>query len=180
VITAAATAADFTTEVTSGLAQEATLATVAGYLDTEIAAIKAVTDALPNAGALTTIQSDLDNIQTRIPAALISGRMDVTLTAIGDDTTALTAFKRAVLSNVVGTCAALSSTTSIITSALTPAGAAADQFKGRILTFDKDTTTAALRGQATDITASTNAATPTFTVTALTTAPASGDTFTVV
>jgi hypothetical protein len=46
-ITAAATAADFTTEVTSGLAQEATLATVAGYLDTEIAAIKAKTDNLP-------------------------------------------------------------------------------------------------------------------------------------
>lgn len=39
VITAAATAADFTTEIQSGLATAAALATVAGYLDTEIAAI---------------------------------------------------------------------------------------------------------------------------------------------
>lgn len=71
------------------------------------------------------------------------------------------------------------STTSIPTSACTPAGAAADQFKGRIITFDANTATTALRGQATDITASSNSATPTFTVTALTTAPASGDTFSI-
>lgn len=76
-----------------------------------------------------------------------------------------------------GTVGSSASTTSIPTSAMTPAGSVADQFKGRVLTFANDTTTAALRGQATDITASTNAATPTFTVTALTTAPASGDTF---
>lgn len=68
-------------------------------------------------------------------------------------------------------------TTSIPTSAMTPAGGVADQFKGRVLTFTNDTTTAALRGQATDITASTNSSTPTFTVTALATAPAAGDTF---
>lgn len=71
------------------------------------------------------------------------------------------------------------SPTSIPTSACTPAGAVADQFKGRIITFDADTTTTALRGQSTDITASSNAATPTFTVTALTTAPAPDDTFSI-
>ena len=38
-LTAAGTAADFTTEIQSGLATAASLATVAGYLDTEIAAI---------------------------------------------------------------------------------------------------------------------------------------------
>lgn len=64
-------------------------------------------------------------------------------------------------------------------SAFSPSGAAADQFKGRIVTFDADTSTAALQGQSTDITASSNAATPTLTVTALTTAPSSGDTFSV-
>lgn len=157
VMTAAAAAADLTTELQSGLATAASLATVAGYLDTEVA-----------------------DIQARLPAALVGGRMDSNISAIGSDTAALTAFKAGVLSNVVGTCAALSTTTSIISSALTPAGAAADQFKGRIIIFDKDTTTTALRGQATDITASTNAATPTFTVTALTTAPVSGDTFVIV
>lgn len=76
-----------------------------------------------------------------------------------------------------GTVTTGSSTTSVTTSAFTPAGAAADQFKGRTIIFDSDTATAALRGQATDITASTNAAAPTFTVSALTTAPSSGDTF---
>lgn len=79
-----------------------------------------------------------------------------------------------------GTVTTGGSTTSIPTSAFSPAGAAADQFKGRIVIFDADTATAALRGQATDITASSNSATPTLTVTALTTAPSSGDSFTVV
>jgi hypothetical protein len=79
-----------------------------------------------------------------------------------------------------GTVAAAASTTSIPTSAFSPSGAVLDQFKGRIIIFDRATTTAALRGQATSITGSSNSATPTFTVTALTTAPASGDTFIVV
>lgn len=179
VITAAATAADFTTEIQAGLATAAALTVIDDFLDTEIAAIKAVTDALPNAGALTTIQADLDNIQTRIPAALVGGRMDADLGAIGASTTALTAFKRAVQGNVIGTVGAASTTTSIVTSAVTPATSVADQLKGRILVFADDTTTAALRGQATDITASSASATPTLTVTALTTAPVSGETFTI-
>lgn len=79
---------------------------------------------------------------------------------------------------VNGVCNTGATTTSIPTSSLSPAASAADQFKGRTLIFAKDTTTAALRGQATDITAST--AGGTLTVTALTTAPASGDTFKIV
>ena len=76
---------------------------------------------------------------------------------------------------VLGTVGAASTTTSIVTSALDPAAAVTDQFKGRIVTFDRGTTTTNLRGQATDITAST--AGGVLTVTALTTAPVSGDTF---
>lgn len=91
-----------------------------------------------------------------------------------------TALERSIRCIAYGTVGAAASTTSIPTSALTPAGAVLDQFKGRVLIFDKDTTTAALRGQASDITGSSNAATPTLTVTALTTAPASGDTFVIV
>lgn len=79
-----------------------------------------------------------------------------------------------------GTVAGSATTTSITTSAMSPATSVSDQVKGRIVVFDHDTTTAALRGQATDITASSASATPTLTVTALTTAPASGDTFTIV
>lgn len=72
------------------------------------------------------------------------------------------------------------STTSVPTSSCTPAGAAADQFKGRVILFDADTTTSALRGQATTISASSNAAAPVFTVSTLTNAPASGDTFSII
>jgi hypothetical protein len=86
-------------------------------------------------------------------------------------------FARAVNTIAKCTVGSGSTTTSVVSSACDPAGSVADQFKGRIMLFDKDTTTAALRGQATDITASSNAAAPTFTVTALTTAPVSGDTF---
>jgi hypothetical protein len=50
-ITAAATAADFTTEIQSGLATAAALSTVDDLLDTEIAAIKAKTDLIPAAPA---------------------------------------------------------------------------------------------------------------------------------
>jgi len=74
-----------------------------------------------------------------------------------------------------GVCTTGGTTTSIPTSSILPAAAVTDQFKGRIVIFDKNTSTANLRGQATDITAST--AGGTLTVTALTTAPASGDTF---
>jgi hypothetical protein len=140
----------------TALASAANLATVAGYIDTEIS-----------------------DIQSRLPAALVSGRMSSDLVSIGGSTTALTAFKSAVQGNVIATVGSASSTTSIVTSSMTPAPSVTDQLKGRILTFKDDTTTAALRGQATDITGSTASGTPTLTVTALTTAPASGDTFTI-
>jgi hypothetical protein len=76
---------------------------------------------------------------------------------------------------VRGVCTTGGTTTSVTTSSLLPAAGVTDQFKGRIIIFDKATATANLRGQASDITAST--AGGTLTVTALTTAPASGDTF---
>lgn len=66
-------------------------------------------------------------------------------------------------------------TTSIPTSSLDPAASATDQFKGRIVVFDRDTTTANLRGQATDITASTSGGV--LTVTALSHSPVNGDKF---
>ncbi len=77
-----------------------------------------------------------------------------------------------------GVCSTGSTTTSIVTSSLVPAAAVADQFKGRIVIFDRNTATANLRGQATDITASTSGGV--LTVTALTSSPASGDTFIIV
>jgi hypothetical protein len=84
-------------------------------------------------------------------------------------------FDRATRCIVSGAVAAGATTTSIPTSGLTPAVTAADQLRGRILLFPDNTTTAALRGQATDVTGS--ATNGTLTVTALTTAPAAGDVF---
>jgi hypothetical protein len=79
-----------------------------------------------------------------------------------------------------GTVSTGSSTTSITTSALTPATTTANQIKDRVVIFDNDTTTAALRGQVAQITASTASATPTLTVSTMVATPASGDRFTVV
>lgn len=267
VMTAAAAAADLTTEIQAGLATASDLATVAGYLDTEILAIKAVTDKLDTtlevasgspgdyefrADALRNAPTGsgggggggLDEAGIRAAVGLASANLDTQLAAIKADTAAAKAVGDKVdtmlevaagsptdyrlsedalrrVAAVVPTAAATadavwdeavsghlgagtfgkalddaddrgartviratvgsgSTTTSIVTSAFAPAGAAADQFKGRIVIFDNDTATAALRGQATDITASSNSATPTLTVTALTTAPSSGDTFSVV
>lgn len=77
--------------------------------------------------------------------------------------------------------AAPAPTTSTFTpSSVFPAASVLNQWRGRIILFDNNTTTAALRGQATDITGSSAAALPLLTFTALTTAPVSGDTFSIV
>lgn len=104
----------------------------------------------------------------------IAGTITVTWSGrqVGPETPRL---DRATKGNVLGTVGAASSTTSIVTSSLDPAAAVTDQFKGRIVTFTNNTTTANLRGQATDITASTSGGA--LTVTALSTAPVSGDLF---
>lgn len=74
VINAAATAADFTTEVTAGLAQEATLTTIAGYLDTEIAAI------LEDTG--TTLPATLATLATQASVNAIDDFLDTEVAAI--------------------------------------------------------------------------------------------------
>lgn len=104
----------------------------------------------------------------------------ITAAKVADDVSTEIRDKVTQRTTLRGTVSTSSTTTSITTSAMSPATSVADQLKGRIVIFDHDTTTAALRGQATDITASSASGTPTLTVTALTNAPASGDTFTIV
>jgi hypothetical protein len=80
-LTAAGTAADFTTEIQAGLATAASLATVAGYLDTEIQAILDDTNELQsdwaNGGRLDLIldarasQTSLDTLDTIVDAILV-------------------------------------------------------------------------------------------------------------
>jgi hypothetical protein len=103
--------------------------------------------------------------------------VEIALRTFDDQSAGLTGFERTTRAITIGTVGTGSSATAIVTSSLTPAASVTDQFKGRIVTFDKDTTTAALRGQATDITGSSSGGV--LTVTALTTAPVSGDTFTI-
>lgn len=93
------------------------------------------------------------------------------------DSEAVARFNRNAQGVTLGTVGTGSSATSIVTSSLNPAATVTDQFKGKILTFTYNTATAALRGQSTDITASSN--TGVLTVTALTTAPASTDSFSI-
>lgn len=104
-----------------------------------------------------------------------NGRINTNLTAIAGNTAGATNLDRSARTIVRGTVDTGATTTSIATSALDPAAAADDQFRGRVVIFDRDTTTTELRGQASDITAS--AADGTLTVSALTDAPVSGDTF---
>lgn len=87
-------------------------------------------------------------------------------------------WKPPIIKGIVGATAP--STTSFTPSAVYPAGTDLNQWVGRILTFDPDTTTAGLRGQSTDITGVSAAALPLLTYTALTTSPVSGDVFSIV
>lgn len=111
--------------------------------------------------------------------ASVTATVTANVSAVSGSALAAARMARAGASMVLGTCAAGGSTTSVVASALAPTSAVNDQFNGRIIIFADDTTTTALRGQATDITDYVHA-TLTFTVTALTTAPSSGDTFTIV
>lgn len=110
-----------------------------------------------------------------------AGTPDINVKQINADATSAANLAKTTLAIGRGTVGGTPSTTSIPTSAFSLASAStpSGQFVGRIITFDALTTTLQLRGQATDITASGTGATPTFTVTALTTAPAVGDLFSV-
>lgn len=176
------TATDVETD-TADIQSRLPAALVSGRIDASVGAMASntLTAAALATDAVAEIQSGLSTLDAagvRTAVGLASANLDTQLDAIAVDAAA--ADVRGERTVCRGTVTTGASTTSIPTSALTPAGAAADQFKGRIIIFDIDTTTAALRGQATDITASSNSSTPTFTVTALTSTPASGDTFTIV
>jgi len=76
---------------------------------------------------------------------------------------------------VTGVVGSGSTTTSIVTSSMSPSAVVDDQFKGLILKFTSDTATTDLRGQGCEITSSSDDGV--LTVSTLTTSPSSGDTF---
>ncbi len=134
-----------------------------------------------HAADVAAVKTDTGAIKTQTDkmAFTVTNQIDANALSLNGDATSAANIAKTTKAIGRATVSGSPSTTSIPTSACTPAGAAADQFKGRIITFDANTTTTALRGQSTDITASSNSATPTFTVSALTTAPSSGDTFSI-
>jgi len=142
-------------------------------------AVAEIQSGLATSAALATVQADTDNIQTRLPAALVGGRMDSNVGSIDSQTSGVASFQRSVASIVRVTVAAGSTATVIQTSSLSPAVVDADQWKGKVLTFDDQTTTAALRGQAATVTA-VDSGTGAITVATgeLTRGPAPGDTAT--
>lgn len=151
-----------------------------------ITAAKVATDAIGAAqvaaDAVTEIQTGLSTLNAagvRTAVGLASANLDTQLSSVQSDVTSIKGHPdRTVIRGTVSATAP--TTTSFTCSALSPAGVAADQFKGRILVFDNATTTTALRGQATDITASSAAGLPLLTFTALTTAPVATDSFSIV
>ena len=148
---------------------------VSGGLDlTAITNLPVTTNLLVAEYRVTAPAASLGSVQEYIHV-----QADVNVKRIHESETAARMLEEGTRGNVYGTVGVASSSTSIVTSALTPAAdaAIANQQVGRILTFREDTTTVALRGQATDITAATASATPVYTVTALTAAPVSGDEF---
>ena len=152
---------------------------VSGSVGSVTGAVGSVTGAVGSVTGLTaaTVHSDLDDIQSRLPAALTAGgNIKADTLAISGSTESADRLERSTLAIVTGTVGSGSTTTSLVASALSPTSGVNDQFNGRIISFSKDTTTAALRGQSTDITDYVHA-TLTFTVTALTTAAVSGDDF---
>ena len=124
-------------------------------------------------GTVTTGALTLGDILGGNAVFTLFGPVDVT--KLNGDANALDRLLRSCDGVALGTVGTGSTTTSIVTSSLVPAAVVTDQFKGKIVTFDLNTTTTALRGQSTDVTGSSSGGV--LTVTQLTTAPVSTDTF---
>lgn len=119
------------------------------------------------------------NVDFHTDAVDANGLLQVDVEDINGSATAAQNVSKANQAIGRGTCTTGGSSTSVPTSAFSPGGSgnASGQFIGRTIIFDASTATQSLQGQASNITASTSGATPTFTIGALTTAPSSGDTF---
>jgi hypothetical protein len=134
------------------------------------------------------VSADISSVKTdtgttipgRLPSSLSpNGNMKADIEELAGNTGGAAGLDRAARSITTGTVGTGSTTTSLVTSVLSPSATVNSQFKGLVVKFDKTTTTAALRGQAAVINDSTSGGVFDLTGSALTTAPVSGDTFTV-
>jgi hypothetical protein len=163
----------------------ADVVTIDDFLDTEMAAqtsnlviIASDTAAIEVdtgttlSAQVTTVASDLVLAQTDLDT-LTAG---VNVTQLNGVAAAAAGLALSADTIVNGTASGIPTTTTMVSDVGITVD---DQLKGRIIIFADNTTTTALRDQATDITACT-ASSNTLTFTALTTAPVSGDTFVIV
>lgn len=119
------------------------------------------------------VQSDTDDIQTRIPTSLVSGRMDADVGAISTSTAAADNLEASAGVIVIGAAEAGTLSTTQMTTDLTEA--TDEHYNGRIVIW----TSGVLLGQASDITAYLGS-TGRLTYTAVTEAPSAADTFVIV
>lgn len=135
------------------------------------------TDSAATAANLTTVDGVVDAIKVVTDKFVFTsaGRVDSNVEALNNVTGPAAQLEQNLANCFTGTASGTPTTTTMISDIGVTVD---DQFNGRIITFDDDTTTAALRGQSTDITGCT-AASNTLTFTATTTAPVSGDKFTI-
>lgn len=137
----------------------------------DVAAVKTQTAA---------IETDTQDLQSRTPAALVSGRMSADIAGVNGSTTGIASLSAHLPSVLRGLTTSGSTTTAIVMNATTGIDGGApsatnDFYNGRTIVF----TSGALAGQATSISDYVGA-TQTLTVAALTGAPASGVTFVIV
>lgn len=118
------------------------------------------------------VETDTQDIQSRLPTTLIGGRMDSTMTAIAGDATAASRLKDSAGTMVTATVQTGSDLDTITTDLTETTD---DHYKGRVVIF----LTGALANQAVEITAYTGASKD-LTVTSMTEPPSNGDTFVIV
>lgn len=131
-----------------------------GSIAQDIAAIGLTVDA---------IQTDTEDIQSRLPASLSDGRIKADVEAISGSTAAADQLGAGAVALVTGKAQAGSETTTIITDLTETTN---DHYNGRVITF----TSGALAGQTAEI-EDYDGTTKALTVTALTEPPSPGDTF---
>jgi hypothetical protein len=136
-------------------------------------AVTEIQSGLATAAALTTAQADLDDVQTRLPAALVGGRMSSDAVAISGSAPAADKLELGALAMDTGAAVTGTLSTTEMTTDLTEA--TDDHYNGRTLLW----TSGPLLRQATAITDYVGASKK-LVFTAVTEAPVAGDTFIIV
>lgn len=125
-----------------------------------------------------TIQLTTGFAQTGDAGALVAnGAIAANVTMVDNSANEAVRLRRGLAGQTLGTVGVGSNVTNIVTSLLDPAANQPDQYKGLVMKFERTTTTVALRGQGSNITNS--FANGVILTVAFTTAPVSGDNFTI-